>query len=390
MSFSVNTNGASLAAIRTLDATNKSLNNIQSRINSGLKVSSAKDDASTFAIAQGLRGDIAAFKAVSDAVSFGQATANVALKAAETVSDTLNSIKAKVVAAQAPNVDRNAIQNDIDALVNQVQGIVDAAQFNGVNLLNASDGDLSVLASLNRADASTAPTPYNITVAAQDLTSAGLGINGINVKNGFATLTASTTLAFATADTLQFVAGGTTFTFEMIDTADVGTTGTTAAANIAIVTDSTASTGANLATINLALQQNGFSVEYNDTGDLVVTSTAGAITAVTDTFATGTLTGTITAAGDPTAALTSIESASTTLKNALAALGTSVNQLQTQGDFVKALQDTLTEGVGTLVDADLAEESAALQAAQTRQQLGIQALSIANQGPSAILSLFRQ
>ena len=56
---------------------------------------------------------------------------------------------------------------------------------------------------------------------------------------------------------------------------------------------------------------------------------------------------------------------------------------------MKSLQDVLTEGVGTLVDANMAEESANLQAAQTRQQLGIQALSIANQGPSAILSLFR-
>ncbi len=389
MTFSVNTNGAALAAIRTLESTNKSLNSIQGRINSGLKVAGAKDDASTFAIAQGLPSDISAFKAVSDAISFGQATANVALKAAETVSDTLNSIKAKVVAAQAPNVDRVAIQNDIDALVNQVTGIVDAAQFNGVNLLNGTDGDLSVLASLNRADASTAPTPYNISVAAQDLTTATLGIAGLNVKNGFATLTASATLAFATADTLQFVAGGTTFTFEMIDTADVATTGTTAAANIAVVTDSTASTGANLATLNTSLKAHGFSVEFNDTGDLVVTSTAGAITAVTDTFATGTLTGTITAAGDPAAALTSIESAINSVKSSLSALGTSVTQLQTQGDFVKSLQDVLTEGVGTLVDADLAEESANLQAAQTRQQLGIQALSIANQGPSAILSLFR-
>jgi len=72
-----------------------------------------------------------------------------------------------------------------------------------------------------------------------------------------------------------------------------------------------------------------------------------------------------------------------------AALGTSVKQLETQGSFVKELTDVLTEGVGVLVDADLAEESANLQAVQTRQQLGIQALAIANQGPGAVLALFR-
>ncbi len=101
------------------------------------------------------------------------------------------------------------------------------------------------------------------------------------------------------------------------------------------------------------------------------------------------MTATVTAAGDPSAAQTAIETAINTAKAANSAFGTSSKQLETQGTLVKSLQDVLTEGVGTLVDANMAEESANLQAAQTRQQLGIQALLIANQGPSAILSLFR-
>jgi flagellin len=387
MAFSVNTNSAAMAAIRTLAETNRQLDTTQSRINSGLKVSSAKDDASTFSIAQGLRSDIASFKAVSEAISFGQATANVALKASETVSTTLNSIKAKVAAAQASNVDRAAIQADIDAMVSQVTAIVDAAQFNGVNLLNGVDPDLNVLASLNRADASSAPTPYNITVGAQDITAATLAIDGINVTDGYATLTASADLAFATADTLSITANGKTYTFEFVD--DLATDGLTAAENIAVDIDPAGSTGENLAALVAKMSEQGFSVEYDANGSLRATHGSGAITATTDTFATGDLDGTVTAAGDPVAALTSIENAISTVKTAMAALGTSVNQLETQGTFVKALQDVLTEGVGTLVDADLAEESAKLQAVQTRQQLGIQALSIANQGPSAILGLFR-
>jgi flagellin len=387
MTFSVNTNAAALAAIRTLSETNRSLETTQARINSGLKVSSAKDNASTFAIAQGLRSDIAGFKAVSDAISFGQATGNVALKAAETVSNTLTQIKQKIVSAQSPNVDRNAIQADIQAMVAQVTSIVDGAQFNGVNLLDGVDPDLSVLASLNRTSASAAPTPYNITVAAQDLTPATLGIAGLNVANGSATLAASPTLAFAAGDTLAVTAGGTTTTFEFVTS--LTTDGLTASGNKAVLINPASSTGANLASLQTVMQNNGFSTNYNSAGDIVVTSASGNVTAATGTFATGTLTATITAAGSPSAALTAIETAISTVNTAASAFGTSSKQLETQATFVKSLQDVLTEGVGTLVDADMAEESANLQAAQTRQQLGIQALSIANQGPSAILGLFR-
>lgn len=74
---------------------------------------------------------------------------------------------------------------------------------------------------------------------------------------------------------------------------------------------------------------------------------------------------------------------------ALASLGTSSNALTLQTTSVLDLQDALTTGVGNLVDANLAKESANLQAMQTKQQLGIQALSIANQAPQLILSLFK-
>ncbi len=57
--------------------------------------------------------------------------------------------------------------------------------------------------------------------------------------------------------------------------------------------------------------------------------------------------------------------------------------------FIGKLQDSLEAGVGNLVDADLAKESARLQALQTKQQLGVQALSIANSSSSSLLSLFR-
>ena len=74
---------------------------------------------------------------------------------------------------------------------------------------------------------------------------------------------------------------------------------------------------------------------------------------------------------------------------ALAKLGTGSKALSTHLSFVNRLQDAIDAGIGNIVDADLAKESAKIQALQTKQQLGFQALSIANQGPSSLLSLFR-
>jgi len=101
--------------------------------------------------------------------------------------------------------------------------------------------------------------------------------------------------------------------------------------------------------------------------------------------ATGTI-GTVTQASNMIATVqTSINNVSA----ALAKLGTASKSVASQLTFVGKLQDTITAGVGNLVDADLAKESAQLQALQTKQQLGIQALSIANSASSSLLGLFR-
>jgi flagellin len=84
-----------------------------------------------------------------------------------------------------------------------------------------------------------------------------------------------------------------------------------------------------------------------------------------------------------------VQSSITNVNEALATLGTSSKALALETTSMLDLQDTLTTGVGNLVDANLAKESAKLQALQTKQQLGIQALSIANQAPQMVLSLFK-
>jgi flagellin len=100
-------------------------------------------------------------------------------------------------------------------------------------------------------------------------------------------------------------------------------------------------------------------------------------------------TATISTSTKAAAAITTIETSLNNLNLALSQLGTDAKKVNLHKTFVSKLMDELNNGIGNLVDADLAKESAKLQALQTKQQLGVQALSIANQAPQAILSLFR-
>jgi len=100
-------------------------------------------------------------------------------------------------------------------------------------------------------------------------------------------------------------------------------------------------------------------------------------------------TATISTATKASSAISTIESSIDALGLALANLGTDSKKLSVHKNFMNKLADELKNGLGNLVDADLAVESAKLQALQTKQQLGIQALSIANQAPSTLLALFR-
>jgi hypothetical protein len=100
-------------------------------------------------------------------------------------------------------------------------------------------------------------------------------------------------------------------------------------------------------------------------------------------------TATISTATKASSAISTIEESIDALGLALAGLGTDSKKLSMHKTFIGKLTDELNKGIGNLVDADLAKESARLQALQTKQQLGIQSLSIANQAPSTLLSLFR-
>jgi len=126
----------------------------------------------------------------------------------------------------------------------------------------------------------------------------------------------------------------------------------------------------------------------NSDGSSVITvldeniSLGGSIVTIASTEAISTVT-------KAAAAVTKITASINNVGSALARLGTKSKALEIQSTFVTKLSDETTAGIGSLVDADLAKESARLQALQTKQQLGVQALSIANSAPQMILSFFR-
>ncbi len=275
MALSVNTNMGAMIALQNLNATNTELGQTQNRINTGKKVSNAKDNGAIWAIAQSQRATSQALNAVKDSLNRGSSVIDVAMAGGESVSDLLLQMKEKALAASDTSLDtasRTAMNEDFKALRDQISKAVTNADFNGVNLLKTG---AVAIAALANADGSS-----KLTVAPEVM-----------------------------------ALGGSVVT--VAATGSIGTV-TTAAAMITTVTNSIANVSASLAR-----------------------------------------------------------------------LGTGSKSYERHTTFIGKLQDSLDAGVGNLVDADLAKESAKLQALQTKQQLGVQALSIANQAPQTILSLFR-
>ncbi|MGZ3305473.1 MAG: flagellin [Asticcacaulis sp.] len=272
---SVNTNMGALVALQNLNATSSQLQVIQNRISTGLKISSAKDDGATYAIAQSQRAAVSSLDAVKDSLSRGTSVVDVAMSAGNSVTDLLSQMKEKALAASDTSLDttsRNAMKTDFESLRDQVTKTLSNATFNGINIINGANSQISALA--NSSGSST------ITVA------------GENMSLGGSIITVGTTASFSTA---------------------------TSASNL----------------------------------------------------------------------LTTLDTSINNVSAALAKLGTSSKALENHMSFVGKLQDSITAGIGNLVDADMAKESANLQALQTKQQLGVQALSIANQSTGTVLSLFR-
>jgi flagellin len=258
MANSVRTNMSSLVALQNLNQTSRDLEKTQNRVNTGLKVANAKDNGSSYNIAQQLRSEHSAYDAVRSGLDRAKSMADVALAAGEAISDQLTQMRDKAVAAMDASISvnsRNAYNNA-------------NAVFDGANLL-------------------------------------GGGANRDFLAN-------TTGTQLVTLPTLDF----------------------------------------RLPALGLATAQLNTAAAAGTTRGLV-------------------------------------ETALSNVNGALARLGVATKRVESHEVFVSKLQDAITGGIGSLVDADLASESARLQSLQVKQQLGTQALSIANQQPQSILALFR-
>jgi flagellin len=138
--------------------------------------------------------------------------------------------------------------------------------------------------------------------------------------------------------------------------------------------------GQNMGALLTAMQANGVAASEDSSGTLTVTG-AGTITA-SASLTTGTVAG-------GTSAIDAVNSAIAQIGATLSQLGATTIQLQGLEDFTTQLSDSVTTGLGAMVDANLSAESAQLSSLQTKQSLAIQSLTLANQGPSALLQLFR-
>ena len=272
----INTNPGAMLALQNLNKTNSELQTVQQRINTGLEISSAKDNGGVYAIAQSMRSDLGGYKAVTQSLDLAVSTVDVGLAAGEAISDLLVDMKEKALAGSDSSLDtasRDALNEDFKALRDQIGTIVANAEFNGTNLIDGSN--TAGISALANADGSNT-----------------VDVDDENMSLGGSIVTLSATASFGTAAAASTTAG-------------------------------------------------------------------------------------------------TIETSLDNLNSALARLGTGSKSLEVHKTFVGKLSDSLEQGIGNLVDADLAKESARLQSLQVKQQLGTQALSIANSAPSSILGYFR-
>ena len=401
---SILTNNSAMVALQTMKGINANLNKTQADISTGKSIASAKDNAAVWAISKVMESDVEGFKGISDSLSVGNATLTVARNASESVTKLLTEMKGKIVAAQAENVDRSKLQTDITQLTKQIESVVGAAQFNGLNLVDGSQTSINVLSSLDRS--ATGVESSNIQVTAQDLsTSAGTALTGTSLGTVTGSPAAGGGTGTVTGFAIQGGAGalasnangavaGTTTALIEGDAIEI-TVGNTTGRYVVKVGDTNDELAIGLREALTAGGLNGsdFTLSTSTAGTLSITNNTNVSTTISVAATRGegglAALGTIDVTADPEAALTDIEGLLQTSINAASSFGSSQKRIDIQSEFVGKLTDSLKTGIGAMVDTDMEEASARLQALQVQQQLATQALSIANQQPQGLLSLFR-
>ena len=396
--LSVNTNYSAMIALQNLNFTNSELESVQNRISTGFKVAGAKDNGAVFAIAEGQRSRVSSLSAVNDGIDRASSALDVALSAGDSIGKILKDMKTKAVAAQAADLSteqRAALQTDFDALRAQVDQVANSATFNGLNLVAAGGSNLGVVmsdiagATTGRQIASTviagvvpglsAYLVGNGSVAAAD--DSTFNLNGVAI--GTVDVTASMTIQ-GYLDQVSTQTGGRVTASYNQSTGQFSYVAAEAVAGSNELTITTAGTARSWLGQGVAAGAvSGGSVTSTITNRDFTVGGAGALATVS------TASNLLNTTGAASTAVGNIDTAITALNSQLATMGSQAKALDVQGEFLGKLADVVEQGISNLVDADLAKESARLQSLQIKQQLGAQALSIANQAPQVIMSLFR-
>ena len=148
---SILTNNAAMGALQTLRGISSNLQDTQSAVSSGLRISKASDNAAYWSISTSMKSDNSAIGAVSDALGLGAAKVDTATTAVTSALDIVSQIKSKLVTAMEGSVDKGSVQEEIGQLQQQLQSVAQSASFNGENWVMAASGDsASVVSSFIR------------------------------------------------------------------------------------------------------------------------------------------------------------------------------------------------------------------------------------------------
>lgn len=392
MAGNVTLSSAVRSNLLSLQSTTDLINRTQGRLSTGLKVASAVDDPVSYFQAKGLNDRASDFTAKKESIDQGVSTLTAATNAVDGIESLVKQLKGLVLSAKSATTSSqiSTVVTQFNDLRNQINNLANDSTYQGLNLVAGTGQTLRV--DFSNLTAST------LTVDSEDLT---VGANGLAVTT-VANASASTAALFNT----RAAAVGTTFT-----------TASTIVVTMAQSSDVTLSTATTSLTFELGTHTVGISIatanatmlvtanQVLSAGELLTFTLGGTQTSATGLVSfTGLVSGTSYVQTAEIAAktyvgvgfadtlnnmITDLETDLTTVRSVAQKLGSNVSLLQTRLDFTKNYVNTLTAGAGKLNLADLNEEGANLLALQTRQQLGIQALSFAGQAEQGILSLFR-
>ena len=397
MAMTINTNVASLTAQRNLNSSQSTLSTSMQRLSSGLRVNSAKDDAAGLAIAERMnaqtRGLNVAARNANDGVSLAQ-TAEGALGKVGDMLQRMRELAVQSANATNSEADREALQQEVGQLRDEIDRVAKQTSFNGKKLLDGSFSAASFQVGANAGE--------NITVAAlTDASSEGLS----DINYGEAEVTA---IDAADVTSLDSIDSGTlsifvdTEEYELAEIAEAATGEERLGQMVEAINRRSADTGVTaylteeddgtytMQIRSSAVDEDGEALDVTFSG--FSTETTGVTAADMDTTATNT-TGidelSVETAEDAWLAIKQIDDALDQVNSARATLGAVQSRFENAVANIAIQAENTASARGRIVDADFAQETANLSKAQILQQAGTAMVAQANQMPQQVLSLLR-